>query len=76
MYLEGSQVRGDLQTCLALTVISCMLRDQNTGEISIAALLQLRREAARATYEEGILEPYCTFEYRSSNSLSSVSLKD
>ena len=48
------------------------MRDCSTGEISVAALLQLRREAARAAYEEGILEPYQAFEYQSSNSLSTV----
>ena len=76
MYLEKSLVREELQTYLVLTVISRTMRDHNTGKISIVALLQLRREAARAAYEEGILEPYRIFEYQSSNSLSSVELED
>ena len=44
--------------------------------LSIIALLQLRREAARAACEEGILEPYRVFEYQSSNSSSSAELED
>ena len=36
----------------------------------------LRHEASRATYEEGILEPYQAFDYQSSDSLSSVRLED
>ena len=44
--------------------------------LSIVALLQLRREAARAVYEEGILEPYRVFKYQSSNSSSSAKLQD
>ena len=44
--------------------------------LSIATLLQLRHEASRPAYEEGILEPYHAFEYQSSNSLSSVKLED
>ena len=44
--------------------------------LSIVTLLQLRREAARAVYEEGILEPYHVFEYQSSNSSSSAELED
>ena len=44
--------------------------------LSIVALLQLRREVARAVYEGGILEPYCVFEYQSSNSSSSAELED
>ena len=40
--------------------------------LSIAALLQLRQEAARVAYHEGILEPYHIFKYQSSNSLSFV----
>ena len=44
--------------------------------LSIVALLQLRQEAARAAYEEGILEPYHVFEYQSSNSSSSAELED
>ena len=47
-------------------------RPQYGRNLSIATLLQLRQEAARAAYEEGILEPYRAFEYQSSNSLSSV----
>ena len=35
---------------------------------SIVALTQLRHEASRAAYEEGVLEPYRAFEYQSSNS--------
>ena len=45
-------------------------RPQYGRNLSIATLLQLRQEAARAAYEEGILEPYHAFEYQSSNSLS------
>ena len=47
-------------------------RPQYGRNLSIAALLQLRREAARAVYEEGILEPYHAFKYQSSNSSSAV----
>ena len=52
------------------------MRDCNMGKISIVTLLQLRREAARAAYEEEILEPYHVFEYQSSNSSSSAELED
>ena len=38
--------------------------------LSIDILTQLRREARKATYEEGVLEPYCAFDYQSSNSLA------
>ena len=51
-------------------------RPQYGRNLSITALLQLRQEAARAAYEEGILEPYRAFKYQSSNSLSSVKLED
>ena len=51
-------------------------RPQYGKNLSIATLLQLRQEAARAVYEEGILEPYRAFKYKSSNSLSSVELED
>ena len=44
--------------------------------LSIVTLLQLRQEAAKAVYEEGILEPYCVFEYQSNNSSSSAELED
>ena len=44
--------------------------------LSIVTLLQLRQEAARAAYEEGILELYCVFEYQSSNFSSSAELED
>ena len=44
--------------------------------LSIVTLLQLRQEAARAAYEEGILEPYHVFEYQSSNSSSYAELED
>ena len=44
--------------------------------LSVVALTQLRCEASRAAYEEGILELYHAFEYQSSNSLCSVSLED
>ena len=37
-------------------------RPQYGRNLSMVALLQLRREAARTAYEEGILEPYCAFE--------------
>ena len=51
-------------------------RLQYGRNLSIATLLQVRQEAARAAYEEGILEPYRAFDYQSSNSLSTVSLRD
>ena len=44
--------------------------------LSIVTLLQLRREAARVVYEEGISELYRVFEYQSSNSSSSAELED
>ena len=37
-------------------------RPQYERNLSVVALLQLRREAARTAYEEGILEPYRAFE--------------
>ena len=48
-------------------------RPEYGKNLSIVALTQLRHEAGRATYQEGVLEPYRAFEYQSSNSLSSVS---
>ena len=51
-------------------------RPQYREHLSIVALLQLRREAAKAAYDEGILELYRVFKYQSSNSLSSVELED
>ena len=51
-------------------------RPQYRRNLPVVTLLQLRREAARAAYEEGILELYHTFEYQSSSSLSSVELED
>ena len=51
-------------------------RPQYGKNLSIVALLQLRREATKAAYEEGILEPYHVFEYQSSNSSSSIELED
>ena len=51
-------------------------RPQYRKNLSIVALLQLRREATKAVYIEGILEPYLAFEYQSSNSLSSTELED
>ena len=51
-------------------------RPQYGKNLSVVTLLQLRREAAKAAYEEGILEPYCVFEYQSSNSSSSAELED
>ena len=51
-------------------------RPQYGKNLSIVTLLQLRREATRAAYEEGILEPYRVFEYQSSNSSSSAELED
>ena len=44
--------------------------------LSVVALLQLRQEAAKAAYKEGILEPYRVFEYQSSNSSISAELED
>ena len=51
-------------------------RPQYGKNFSVVALLQLRQEAAKAVYKEGILEPYCVFEYQSSNSSSSAELED
>ena len=51
-------------------------RPEYGGNLSIEVLTQLRCEASRAAYEEGILEPYRAFDYQSSNSLSSVRLED
>ena len=51
-------------------------RPQYGKNLSIVTLLQLRREAAKAAYKEGILEPYHAFKYQSSNSLSSAELED
>ena len=51
-------------------------RPQYGRNLSVVALPQLRREAARTAYEEGILEPYRAFEYQGSNSLGSVELED
>ena len=51
-------------------------RPQYRKNLSIVALLQLRREATKVAYEEGILEPYRVFEYQSSNSSSSAKLAD
>ena len=51
-------------------------RLQYGKNLSIAVLLQLRQEATRAVYEEGILEPYRIFEYQSSNSFSFAELED
>ena len=51
-------------------------RLQYGKNLSIVTLLQLRREAAKAAYEEGILELYHVFEYQSSNSSSSAELED
>ena len=51
-------------------------RPQYRKNLSIVTLLQLRREATKAMYEEGILEPYRVFEYQSSNSSSSAELED
>ena len=51
-------------------------RLQYGKNLSIVTLLQLRQEAARAVYKEGILELYHIFEYQSSNSLNSVELED
>ena len=51
-------------------------KPQYRKNLSVVTLLQLRQEAARAAYEEGILEPYHAFKYQSSSSLSSVELED
>ena len=48
-------------------------RPEYGKNLSIVALTQLRREAGRAAYEGGVLEPYRAFEYQSSNSRSSAS---
>ena len=51
-------------------------RPQYGKNLSVVALLQLRQEATKAVYKEGILEPYHVFEYQSSNSSSSAELED
>ena len=51
-------------------------RPQYGKNLSVVALLQLRQEATKAAYEEGILEPYRVFKYQSSNSASSAELED
>ena len=51
-------------------------RPQYGRNLPVVTLLQLRQEAARAVYEEGILEPYHAFEYQSSSSISSVELEN
>ena len=51
-------------------------RPQYGKNLSVVTLLQLRREAAKAAYEEGILEPYCDFKYQSSNSSGSAELEN
>ena len=51
-------------------------RPQYGRNLPVVTFLQLRREAARAAYEEGIFELYCTFEYQSSSSISSVELEN
>ena len=51
-------------------------RPQYGKNLSIVTLLQLRQEAAKVAYKEGILEPYHAFEYQSSNSSSSAELED
>ena len=51
-------------------------RPQYRKNLFIVTLLQLRREATKVAYEEGILELYRPFEYQSSSSLSSVELED
>ena len=51
-------------------------RPQYGKNLSIVTLLQLRQEATKAAYKEGILEPYRVFEYQSSNSTSSAELGD
>ena len=47
-------------------------RPEYRKNLSIVALMQLRHEAGRAAYEGGVLQPYCAFEYQSSNSQSSA----
>ena len=51
-------------------------RPQYGRNLSVVTLLQLRREDAKAAYEEGVLELYHVFKYQSSNSSSSVELED
>ena len=51
-------------------------RPEYGRNLPIEVLIRLRCEASRATYEEGILEPYQAFDYQSSDSLSSVRLED
>ena len=51
-------------------------RLQYGKNLSIVTLLQLRQEATKVAYEEGILELYHIFKYQSSNSFSSVELED
>ena len=47
-------------------------RPEYGKNIPIATLMQLRHEAGRAIHERGVLQPYHTFEYHSSNSQSFV----
>ena len=51
-------------------------RPQYGRNLPMVTLLQLRQEAARAAYEERILEPCCAFEYQNSSSISSVELEN
>ena len=51
-------------------------RPQCRRNLPVVALLQLRQEAARVAYEEGILELCRAFEYQSSSSISSVELEN
>ena len=51
-------------------------RLQYRRNLSVVTLLWLRQEAAKAAYEEGVLDLYRFFEYQSSNSSSSVELED
>ena len=51
-------------------------RPQYGKNLSVVALLQLRLEATKSAYKEGILEPYRVFEYQSSNFSSSAELED
>ena len=51
-------------------------RPEYGRNLPIKVLIQLRCEASRAAYEEGILEPYQAFDCQSSDSLSSVRLED
>ena len=62
--------------CRTYHNIPHIMRLEYGRNLSIVTLTQLRHEASKAVYGEGVLKPYCAFEYQSSNSLSSVKETD